>query len=109
MQLEFEIEFSTFTGTGTDTLPPARQIEKISSVVTVPDGQTVIVGGLKRTADNQTYAGVPWFEKIPIVRDLLGRTGETKDQTSFFVFLRPLICVIRNSETYNSSLIAKPV
>jgi general secretion pathway protein D len=96
LQLEFDIEFSTFTGTGTETLPPSRQIEKVSSSVTVPDGQTVIVGGLKRTADNQDYAGVPWLEMVPLLRDLLGRTGETKNQTSFFVFIRPLI--LRDSQ-----------
>ncbi len=91
LKLQFEIEFSAFTGTGTATLPPARQIETISSEITIPDGQTIIVGGLKRTADNRDYAGVPWLEKIRFVRDLLGRTDETKNTTSFFVFLRPII------------------
>jgi type II secretory pathway component GspD/PulD (secretin) len=97
LQLEFEIEFSTFVGTGSaDGLPPNRRIEKVSSVVTVPDGQTVIVGGLNRSGESREYFGVPWVEKIPIVRDLFGRTDEGQDKTSFFVFIRPLI--MRDSE-----------
>jgi general secretion pathway protein D len=91
LQLEFEIEFSAFTGTGTATLPPARQIETVASEITIPDGEMIIVGGLKRSADNRDYAGVPWLEKIPLVRDLLGRTDESKNSTSFFVFIRPII------------------
>ncbi len=81
LKLEFEIEFSAFTGTGTATLPPARQIETVSSEITIPNGEMIIVGGLKRSADNRDYAGLPWVEKIPLVRDLLGRTDETKNST----------------------------
>lgn len=91
LKLEFEIEFSAFTGTGTATLPPARQIETVSSEITIPNGEMIIVGGLKRSADNRDYAGLPWVEKIPLVRDFLGRTDETKNSTSFFVFIRPII------------------
>jgi len=91
LQLEFEIEFSSFSGSGTATLPPARQIQTVTSVITIPDGQTVIVGGLKRIGARQEYAGIPWIEKIPIIRDLTGRTDESKESTSYFVFIRPLI------------------
>jgi type II secretory pathway component GspD/PulD (secretin) len=91
LQLEFEIEFSSFSGSGTATLPPARQIQTVSSVITIPDGQTVIVGGLKRIGARQEYAGIPWIEKIPLIRDLTGRTDESKETTSYFVFIRPLI------------------
>ena len=91
LQLEFSIEFSSFQGSGTATLPPARQIQTVNSIVTIPDGQTVIVGGLRRTGARQEYAGIPWIEKIPIIRDLTGRTDESKETTSFFVFIRPII------------------
>ncbi|MFK7821658.1 MAG: secretin N-terminal domain-containing protein [Planctomycetaceae bacterium] len=91
LQLEFEVEFSTFNGAGTDGLPPPRQVDRVGSTVTIPDGQTVIVGGLKRDSETNSFTGVPWLEKVPIIRELTGRTTEGVDTTSFFLFIRPLI------------------
>lgn len=91
LQLEFDVEFSTFNGTSTGGLPPPRQVDRVSSTVTIPDGQTVIVGGLKRNGQIDTFAGVPWIEKIPVLRELTSRSTETVTTTSFFLFIRPLI------------------
>ncbi len=91
LQLEFDVEFSTFSGTGADGLPPPRQIDRVGSTVTIPDGKTVVVGGLKRIGDSYTYAGIPWAEKIPIIRDLTGRTDTSKQTTSFFLFIQPMV------------------
>ncbi len=92
LQLEFEVEFSTFSDAGgTDNLPPPRQIDRVSSVVTIPDGDTIVVGGLKRLGDSDTFSGVPFVEKIPILRELTSLSSESKTTTSFFLFIRPKI------------------
>lgn len=91
LQLEFDVEFSTFTGTSSGGLPPPRQVDRVGSTVTIPDGQTVIVGGLKRDSMTDTFAGVPWVEKIPVLRELTSRSTEDATTTSFFLFIRPLI------------------
>lgn len=96
LQLEFDIEFSTFIGTSSDNLPPPRQIDHVGSVVTIPDGKTIIVGGLKRTNDGKAYTGIPFLEKIPVVKHLTGLTTEEQQTMSFFVFLRPVI--LRDSQ-----------
>ena len=91
LQLEFDVEFSTFNGTGTENLPPPRQIDRVGSIVTIPDGKTVIVGGLRRIGESQDFIGVPWAEKIPVIRELSSRTTETLTTTSFFLFIRPQV------------------
>jgi type II secretory pathway component GspD/PulD (secretin) len=91
LHLEFDVEFSTFTGTGTASLPPPRQIDRVGSTVTIPDGQTVIVGGLKRVGESNSFTGVPWAELIPIVRELTSLTDDDVETTSFFLFIRPKI------------------
>ena len=91
LQLDFDVEFSTFSGTATTGLPPARQIDRVGSTVTIPDGKTVVVGGLKRIGDSYTYAGIPWVEKIPILRTLTGRTDTNQSTMSFFLFIRPMV------------------
>ena len=92
LQLEFDVEFSTFSDAGgTENLPPPRQIQSATSVVTIPDGGTIVVGGLKRFSDSDTFTGVPWLEKIPVLRELSSQTTESKTTTSFFLFIRPKI------------------
>lgn len=96
LQLEFDVEFSTFVGSGDNNLPPPRQIDRVGSVVTIPDSKTVIVGGLKRTSESDTQTGVPWLEKVPIIRELSSLRTEEQSTTSFFLFIRPRI--LRDSQ-----------
>ncbi|QEG02844.1 Putative type II secretion system protein D precursor [Stieleria maiorica] len=96
LQLEFDVEFSTFIGTAGDNLPPPRQIDRVGSVVTIPDGKTIVVGGLKRTLDGTSFTGVPWLEKIPVIRELTSLRSEEQTTTSFFLFIRPRI--LRDSQ-----------
>jgi general secretion pathway protein D len=101
LQLDFDVEFSTFSGSSIEltneagavvgSLPPPRQIDRVGSSVTIPDGKTVVVGGLKRVGESDTFAGVPWAEKIPVIRELTSRTDRNAQTTSFFLFIRPLI------------------
>jgi general secretion pathway protein D len=103
LQLEFDVEFSSFEGDPISTggenpglLPPARRIDRLGSVVTIPDGKTVVVGGLKRTREVESFSGVPWTEHIPIVRELTSLTSNEQRCISFFLFIRPRI--LRDSQ-----------
>lgn len=93
--LEFEVEFSSFTATAAAgaTLPPPRQIDRVGSTVTIPNGQTVIVGGLKRVGDAATTSGVPYIEQVPVLRELTSNTSDGRQTTSFFLFIRPQILI----------------
>lgn len=91
LQLQFDVEFSTFVGSGADGLPPQRQIDRVGSSVTIPSGKTVVVGGLKRVSDTSEFSGIPWAEKIPIIRELTSRTDDRNQTTSFFLFIRPIV------------------
>ena len=91
LQLEFDVEFSTFNGAGTAALPPPRQIDRVGSTVTIPDGKTVIVGGLRRVSKDHSFTGLPWAEKIPVIRELTSRTVDGGTSTSFFLFIRPMV------------------
>ncbi|MGB7344291.1 MAG: secretin N-terminal domain-containing protein [Pirellulaceae bacterium] len=91
LQLEFDVEFSTFEGSGADGLPPPRQIDRVGSIVTIPNGKTVVVGGLKRVSDSEEFKGMPWAERIPVIRELTSRTDDMHRSTSFFLFIRPIV------------------
>lgn len=91
LSLQFNVTLNSFTGTGSNGVPPPRQTNQISSKVTVPDGYTLIVGGLTNKNNSVTRNGIPFVEMIPILRDLTSLQTSTNDQTTLFVFLRPTI------------------
>jgi general secretion pathway protein D len=89
--LDYVVTLNSFTGTGSDGVPPPRQTDEVRSTVTIPDGSTVIVGGLNRYNTSWNYDGIPFIEYIPIVRTLTGITDTSKSRTTLFVFLKPVI------------------
>lgn len=89
--LDYVVTLNSFTGAGGDGVPPPRQTDEVRSTVTIPDGHTVIVGGLNRTSKSIDTENIPYIEYIPIVRELTGITTTAKSRTTLFVFLRPVI------------------
>jgi type II secretory pathway component GspD/PulD (secretin) len=91
LQLDYVVALNSFTGTGGDGVPPPRQTNEISSNVTIPDGYTIIAGGLKVKSDSYDYEGIPFLEHIPVLKELVGITIEGQNETTLFIFLTPTI------------------
>ena len=93
LQLEYQVSLSSFTGTGSPTqgIPPGIEQDSVQSKVTIPDGSTVIVGGLNRTNYNRAVSSIPLLDQIPIVKYAFSRHDDSDEQVTLFVFLRPII------------------
>lgn len=91
LSLEYNVTLNSFTADGGDGVPPPRQTDEVTSEVTIPDGYTVVVGGLTRQNYSQARDGVPFIERIPIIRDLTSIVNESQSQTTMFIFLKPVI------------------
>lgn len=92
LQLEFKIAINDFTGAQPNaSVPPPRQTEEITSEVTIPDGHTLIVGGLNQANYSKSVGGVPYLELIPIIKYLTSNTTQSGRESSLFIFLRPVI------------------
>ncbi len=91
LSLEYTVSLNSFSGEGSDGIPPPRQTNSVESEVTVPDGNTVIVGGLNRTDYTNTVNAVPILGQIPIIKHLFSNETDNKSQSTLFVFIRPVI------------------
>jgi general secretion pathway protein D len=91
MQLSYSIELSNFTGTGRAGLPPPSQKNSIDSTVTVPDGNTIVVGGLRVKNFRESKDTIPFIGNIPVVELLFGTRAKAKQDVTLFVFIRPVI------------------
>jgi len=92
LKLEYTVTLNAFqAGAGTSSGPPPRQTDELESAVTIPDGHTIIVGGLTRSNHAVTVDSIPYIEQIPLLRHLLSKTSNQSSGSSLFVFLRPVI------------------
>ncbi|WP_442483018.1 secretin N-terminal domain-containing protein [Aeoliella sp. SH292] len=91
LDLEFVVTLNSFTGAGSDGVPPPRQTNEVASSVTVPNGYTVIVGGLNQQNNSLTQQGIPGIDRIPVLRLLTSNFTSNNSKSTLFVFLRPVI------------------
>jgi general secretion pathway protein D len=87
--LDYSISLSSFVGAAADpALPPPRQENKLQSIVTVPDGYTVVVGGLEVKSESKASTRVPLLGEIPLLGALFANQSKTVNKARFFVFIR---------------------
>jgi general secretion pathway protein D len=91
LKLEYEISLSSFGEDVSDTLPPSRQTNALTSEATIPDGHTIIVGGLTREDFAETVDRVPLLGEIPVLEYLFSNRDKTQRKTTLFVFVRAAI------------------
>ncbi len=77
---------------------PVLSVTTIKTTVTVPDGGTVLVGGLKREIANKAQIGIPGLMDIPSLNLLSGRKGMSKLRSNLFVLINAKITVVREEE-----------
>lgn len=91
LQLDFVVTLNTFTGGGGDGVPPPRQTDEVRSQVTIPDGHTVIVGGLNRSGESWDFTSMPFIDQIPLLRYLGGNETRNQNAAAMFVFIKPIV------------------
>ncbi|MCI0650988.1 MAG: hypothetical protein L0Z55_03815 [Planctomycetes bacterium] len=77
---------------------PVLSVTQIKTTVTVPDGGTVLVGGLKRSAEELAQVGTPWTTRLPFLDILFGRKGNSRLMSNLFVLINAKITIIRDEE-----------
>ena len=96
--MDYSVSLSRFTGEAADpNLPPPRQETKLQSTVTVPDGYTIVIGGLEIDSETDTVAEVPVLGQIPLIEHLFQDRSRTESKSRFFVFLR---CTVMRSGSF---------
>ncbi|HSU66060.1 MAG TPA: secretin N-terminal domain-containing protein, partial [Tepidisphaeraceae bacterium] len=77
LQLGYSIELSNFTGAAQNGLPPPSQKNAVDSSVTIPDGYTIVVGGLTTKNFAASTQTIPIIGDIPILKYLFGNHNQT--------------------------------
>ena len=91
LRLEIDLLVEAFQGTGAGQVAPPRTKREFRGSVTVPNGKTVVIGGLVQDNYSKEVSQVPFFGDIPLIGELFKSTSEGTEKTTLYLFVTPTI------------------
>jgi len=92
LRVEYQIILNSFGSKPTDpSIPPPRSTSSIQSEATVPDGFTIVVGGLEAVNESRSIDKVPLLGDIPLIGMAFTNTMIRKQYITTYLFITPTI------------------
>jgi type II secretion system protein D len=91
---------SVGTGENAYEIPDILNRELITTV-TVPNNETVVLGGLITESTKDNRSGIPILSRIPGIGPLFGTKSKDKSESELIVFIQPSI--VRDPQTMNEA------
>ncbi|MBE6427973.1 MAG: general secretion pathway protein GspD, partial [Planctomycetaceae bacterium] len=86
------------SSSGTTVQLPEYSYVTVTTTVSVPDGGTILLGGIKRLSEGRNEKGVPILNKIPFINRLFKNTGIGRETTSLMMMVTPRIIIQEEEE-----------
>ncbi len=83
---------------GTTVQLPSFASTSVSTTVNVPDGGTIMLGGIKRLSEGRVERGTPFLSKIPFVSRLFRNVGIGRESSSLMLMVTPRIIIEEEEE-----------
>ena len=77
--------------TGTSIQSPIINQSQALTTVNVPNGQTIVIGGMITKSDGTSERKVPWLGDLPVVGKAFRYDGTQSSRTELLIFLTPRI------------------
>ena len=77
---------------------PVISVTVVRTTVSVPDGGTLLIGGLSYAFDQEEDSGIPILSKIPIIGKLFTRRGFTTERQNVVILVKPTIIIQEERE-----------
>jgi general secretion pathway protein D len=79
---------------------PITATFSVNTTVSCPDGGTVMLGGIKRMAEERIERGTPILNKIPYISRLFSNVGIGRDTQSIMIMVTPRIIIQEEEEMF---------
>ena len=74
---------------GTDL--PGRNVSKLSTLVSLKLGQSIVLSGIRSRAQRHTVGGLPLLSELPLLGILFGSHGDSKEEVEGAIFVVPSV------------------
>ena len=77
---------------------PELQVQRAATTVRVPDGGTLLLGGLKNIRQQDLKSETPWVSSIPFLSFFFGRKGTAEEMDNLMVIVKATITDLQEQE-----------
>jgi general secretion pathway protein D len=91
LTLEVSLQISSFSGSGSASLPPGTSSRSYTGKVTVPSNEYVVFGGLEQETERTAEDKVPFLGDIPILGHLFKNWTRSRSRSRVYIFIRATI------------------
>ncbi len=77
---------------------PELQVQRAATTVRVPDGGTLLLGGLKNISQQDLKSETPWVSSIPFAAFFFGRKGSSEELSNLMVIVKATITDLSEQE-----------
>jgi len=70
---------------------PPIDTRSVQTLLAVPSGQTMVMGGLIQETKGNTSSGLPWLNRIPFLGGLFGNETLTNNRSELVLFITPRV------------------
>jgi general secretion pathway protein D len=85
---------------------PLLSITAVNTIVSVPDGGTLLLGGQTIVGEVEVEEGVPILSKIPLIKRLFTNKSRAKDEQILLILVKPSIIIQREIENAQFPLLS---
>jgi general secretion pathway protein D len=89
---------SSVANNGITVQLPTFSFVTVTTTVSVPDGGTVLLGGVKRLSEGRNEFGVPILSKLPYINRLFKNVGIGRETQSLMMMVTPRIIIQEEEE-----------
>lgn len=89
VSLEIQLEVTDVLPSSTVSGTPSFSKRAVQTSVVVEDRQSLLIGGIIGTTNQDDRNGLPWLSRIPVLGWLFGQTTKNYDRTELFIMLTP--------------------
>jgi general secretion pathway protein D len=91
LRLKIKLEVSNFLGAVQGAIPPPKTTRTIDTTVNVPDGATMVVGGIITDNKGKTRESLPFLGDVPLLGALFRNDSDSQNRTTLYFFVTPHI------------------
>ena len=88
LTLDIDLNVNSFGDTVSENIPPEKFTNQLQTLVTVPDGMTIVLGGLTSQSSALTVKKVPLLGDIPLIGALFQNVSRSNNRSALYIFVR---------------------
>ncbi|MEW6252229.1 MAG: hypothetical protein AB1716_16445, partial [Planctomycetota bacterium] len=94
----FETQRASGNSPGAFIMLPDQSFAILETTVSIPDGGTVLLGGVKQVGEVEVEAGVPVLSKIPVLKRAFTNRTLVKDTRTLLILVQTRIIIQKEAE-----------